>query len=275
MTIAALAKDSQTEVRAKSRGLFTEITVPALEVVAGVKSYFILTLRTVMWIARPPYRLGELMKSMDFIGVQSVFIVSLTGIFSGMVLALQTTHSLRQFSAEGVVGSVVAISLTREISPVFAALMVTARAGSAMAAELGNMRVTEQIDALTTMSVSPVQYLLSPRLVANVLMLPLLCILYSCVGMLGAWLVAVDGLGVDPGVFVANIEKYLALSDFSMGIIKSCVFGFLISTISCHQGFYARGGARGVGIATTRAVVQSAVATLVANYLITSWLTEL
>ena len=275
MTIAALAKDSQTEIHPKARGFLADVVGPVLSVLAGVKSYFILTLRTVMWIIRPPYRVGELMKSMDFIGVQSIFIVSLTGIFSGMVLALQTTHSLRQFSAEGVVGSVVAISLTREISPVFAALMVTARAGSAMAAELGNMRVTEQIDALTTMSVSPVQYLLSPRLVANVLMLPLLCVLYSCVGMLGAWLVAVDGLGVDPGVFVANIEKYLTLSDFSMGIIKSTVFGFLISTISCNQGYFASGGARGVGLATTRAVVQSAVALLVANYMITSWLTQL
>jgi phospholipid/cholesterol/gamma-HCH transport system permease protein len=153
--------------------------------------------------------------------------------------------------------------------------MVTARAGSAMAAELGNMRVTEQIDALTTMSVSPVQYLLSPRLVATVLMLPLLCILYSCVGMLGAWFIAVDTLGVDPGVFIANIEKYLALSDFTMGLIKAAVFGLLISTISCHQGYFASGGARGVGIATTRAVVQSAVALLVANYMITSWLTQL
>jgi phospholipid/cholesterol/gamma-HCH transport system permease protein len=212
---------------------------------------------------------------MDFVGVQSVFIVSLTGLFSGMVLALQTTVSLRRFSAEGVVGSVVAISLTREISPVFAALMVTARAGSAMAAELGNMRVTEQIDALTTMSVSPVQYLLSPRLVASVVMLPLLCILYSCVGMLGAWFVAVDSLAVDPGVFISNIEKYLALSDFSMGLIKASVFGLLVSTISCHEGYFASGGARGVGIATTRAVVQSAVAILVANYAITSWLTQL
>ncbi len=275
MTIAALAKDSQAPGRAKSRGVFYEIVAPVRSVLGGIKSLFILTLRTIMWVARPPYRLGELFKSMDFVGVQSVFIVSLTGLFSGMVLALQTTHSLRQFSAEGVVGSVVAISLTREISPVFAALMVTARAGSAMAAELGNMRVTEQIDALTTMSVSPVQYLLSPRLVASILMLPLLCILYSCVGMLGAWFVAVDGLGVDPGVFVANIEKYLTMSDFTMGVIKACVFGFLVSTISCHQGYFASGGARGVGIATTRAVVQSAVAILVANYLITSWLTEL
>ena len=134
----------------------------------------VLTGRTLAWLIRPPYRVGQLMSAMDFIGVQSVFIVSLTGIFSGMVLALQTVHSLRQFGAEGVVGSIVAISLTREISPVFAALMVTARAGSAMAAELGNMRVTEQIDALVTMGVSPVQYLLSPRMLSAVMMVPLL-----------------------------------------------------------------------------------------------------
>lgn len=275
MTIAALTKDSQPEGGRAPRGAFMEVAQPLLNILSGVRSYLTLTIRTLLWIIRPPYRIGELMKSMDFIGVQSIFIVSLTGVFSGMVLALQTTHSLRQFSAEGVVGSVVAISLTREISPVFNALMVTARAGSAMAAELGNMRVTEQIDALTTMSVSPIQYLLSPRLVASVLMLPLLCILYSCVGMLGAWFVAVDTLGVDPGVFIANIEKYLTLNDFTMGLIKSVAFGLLISTISCHQGYFASGGARGVGIATTRAVVQSAVALLVANYMITSWLTEL
>jgi phospholipid/cholesterol/gamma-HCH transport system permease protein len=274
MSTATLAKDSESENGPKPRGIFVELIGPFSRIISGVSSFLTLTFRTMSWILRPPYRLGELMKSMDFIGVQSIFIVSLTGIFSGMVLALQTTYSLRQFSAEGVVGSVVAISLTREISPVFAALMVTARAGSSMAAELGNMRVTEQIDALTTMSVSPVQYLLSPRLVASVLMMPLLCVLYSCVGMVGAWVVAVDGLGVDPGIFIANIEKYLTLSDFTMGVIKSAVFGLLISTISCHQGFFASGGARGVGIATTRAVVQSAVALLVANYVITSWLTQ-
>jgi len=274
MSTATLAKDSESENGPKRRGIIAELIGPFSRTISGVGSFLTLTFRTASWILRPPYRLGELMKSMDFIGVQSIFIVSLTGIFSGMVLALQTTYSLRQFSAEGVVGSVVAISLTREISPVFAALMVTARAGSSMAAELGNMRVTEQIDALTTMSVSPVQYLLSPRLVASVLMMPLLCVLYSCVGMVGAWVVAVDGLGVDPGIFIANIEKYLTLSDFTMGVIKSAIFGFLISTISCHQGFFASGGARGVGIATTRAVVQSAVALLIANYMVTSWLTQ-
>jgi len=275
MSSATLSDTSPTKPRQTLLRVLGELAEPGTKTVSGLVAYLTLTLRAVLWVIRPPYRLVELLKAMEFVGVQSVFIVSLTGIFSGMVLALQTTHSLRQFGAEGVVGSVVAISLTREISPVFAALMVTARAGSAMAAELGNMRVTEQIDALTTMSVSPVQYLVTPRMVASVLMLPLLCVLYSCVGMVGAWIVAVESLGVDPGIFISNIEKYLKLSDFTMGLIKCTVFGFLISTISCYQGFFASGGARGVGIATTRSVVQSAVAALIANYLITSWLTRL
>ncbi len=245
-----------------------------LGVFDDVGSLILLTGKTWAWMVRPPYRFSQLFTAMDFIGVQSIFIVSLTGVFSGMVLSLQTVHSLRNFSAEGVVGSVVAISLTREISPVFAALMVTARAGSAMAAELGNMRVTEQIDALVTMGVSPVQYLLSPRMLASVLMVPLLCVLYTCVGMAGAWLVAVEWLSVDPGIFIANIEKYMTPKDFWMGEIKAASFGFLISAISCRQGFFTSGGAKGVGEATTRAVVQSAVAILIANYLITSWMTE-
>ena len=256
-------------------GLFDRALRPIADVLDALGSLLLLTGQTLVWLIRPPYRISQLIFAMDFIGVQSIFIVSLTGIFSGMVLALQTVHSLRQFGAEGVVGAIVAISLTREISPVFTGLMVTARAGSAMAAEIGNMRVTEQIDALVTMSVSPVQYLLSPRLLAAVIVVPLLAVLYTCVGMVGAWLVAVDLLSVDPGIFISNIEKNLTVSDLSMGFIKSAVFGFLISAISCNQGFTASGGARGVGRATTRAVVQSAVAILVANYFITSWLTEI
>ncbi|HLV19699.1 MAG TPA: ABC transporter permease [Polyangiaceae bacterium] len=256
-------------------GLFDRALRPIADVLDALGSLLLLTGQTLVWLIRPPYRISQLIFAMDFIGVQSIFIVSLTGIFSGMVLALQTVHSLRQFGAEGVVGAIVAISLTREISPVFTGLMVTARAGSAMAAEIGNMRVTEQIDALVTMSVSPVQYLLSPRLLAAVIVVPLLAVLYTCVGMVGAWLVAVDLLSVDPGIFISNIEKNLTVSDLSMGFIKSAVFGFLISAISCNQGFTASGGARGVGRATTRAVVQSAVAILVANYFITSWLTAI
>ena len=250
------------------------MTRPVIRSLEAVGNLVTLTGSTLLWTIRPPYRIGQTLLAMEFIGVQSVFIVSLTGVFSGMVLALQTVYSLRQFSAEGVVGSVVAISLTRELSPVFASLMVTARAGSAMAAEIGNMRVTEQIDALTTMGVSPVQYLLSPRLVGSVCMVPLLCVLFSCVGMAGSWVVAVEGLGVDPGIFIANIEKYLKPMDFWMGEIKAVAFGFLMSVICCHQGYFTSGGARGVGQATTRAVVYTAVAILVANYFITSVLTE-
>jgi phospholipid/cholesterol/gamma-HCH transport system permease protein len=246
-----------------------------LAAMEAVGNFVMLTVRTLLWLGRPPFRVAQFLAAMEFMGVQSIFIVSLTGTFSGMVLALQTTNSLRQFGAEGIVGSVVAISLAREIAPVFTALMVTARGGSAIAAELGNMRVTEQIDAILTMGVSPVQYLLAPRLVAAIVMLPLLCILYSCVGMAGAWLVAIEGLGVDPGIFLSNIEKYMVPHDLWMGEVKSCVFGFLISTISCSHGFNAEGGARGVGLATTRAVVQSSVAILVANYLITSFMTDL
>jgi len=256
-------------------GVGQTLLAPLVELLDRLGTILLLTAQTLAWSVRPPYRLGQLFLAMEFIGVKSIFIVALTGTFSGMVLSLQTVHSLRQFSAEGVVGSVVAVSLCREISPVFAALMVTARAGSAMAAELGNMRVTEQIDALTTMGVSPAQYLLAPRLVASVMMLPLLCILYTCVGMAGAWVVSVDWLGVDPGIFITNVEKYLMPSDLFMGELKALVFGFLISSISCAQGFFASGGAKGVGEATTRAVVLSAVSILVANYVLTSWLTDI
>ena len=266
-----MAEPDRTEPDA---GLFERLTAPFVRVLEGIGRFLMLTLSTLVWTLRPPYRIGQVLLAMEFVGVQSVFIVALTGVFSGMVFALQIVYALKQFSAEGAVGSIVAIALTREIAPVFAALMVTARAGSAMAAELGNMRVTEQIDALVTMGVSPAQYLITPRLLASMLMLPLLCVLYNCIGMVGAWVVAVEGLGVDPGIFILNIEEYLVPMDFWMSEIKSLAFGVIIALICCHQGFHASGGARGVGQATTRAVVQSAVAILIANYFITSVLTD-
>lgn len=234
----------------------------------------LLTGQSIAWLFRRPFRVSQVLRAMEFIGVQSIFLISLTGMFSGMVLALQMVHALKAFNQQGLVGGIVAVSLTREISPVFSALMVTARAGSAIAAELGNMRVTEQIDAITTMGVSPVQYLLSPRLMASVLMLPLLCLLYTAIGLSGGYLVAVGLLGIDPGVFFDKIRSVTSGSDLSMGLIKAACFGFVISSICTRQGFFASGGARGVGLATTRAVVQSAVAILVTNYLITSWLTD-
>jgi phospholipid/cholesterol/gamma-HCH transport system permease protein len=244
-----------------------------VDILDQLGSTVMLTSQSLAWMFRRPFRESQLVLAMEFIGVQSIFIIALTGTFSGMVLALQMVHSFKQFQAEGLVGGVVALSLTREISPVFTGLMVTARGGSAWAAELGNMRVTEQIDAITTMGVSPVQYLLSPRLLGATVMVPLLCVVYTCVGMAGAWLVAVEWLHVDPGIFIARAKQYALPKDFFMGEIKASVFGFLIAAISCRQGYHASGGARGVGIATTRAVVQSAVAILISNYILTAWLT--
>jgi len=242
---------------------------PVLYWLDNIGNIVLLTGRTLIWLVRPPYRLGRFFSAMDFIGVQSIFIVGLTGTFSGMVLALQTTYALRAFSAEGRVGGIVAVSLTREIAPVFAAIMVTARAGSAMAAELGNMRVTEQIDAITTMGVSPIQYLLSPRLLASVIMVPLLCVLYMSVGMAGAYLVTVIWLGGDPGIFAQSVKDLAVPKDLFMGVVKAAVFGFIISAISCRHGYMAKGGAKGVGLATTRAVVESCVVVLVVNYILT------
>lgn len=272
-------KQAQTDdVPERPRGIVALVNrafqVP-LDLLEGIGNTIVLALRTILWLVRPPYRIGQFLASMDFIGVQSLFIISLTGTFSGMVFALQTVYGFRRFSAEGMVGGVVALSLTREISPVFAGLMVTSRAGSAMAAELGNMRVTEQIDAIATMGVSPVQYLVVPRVVASVLMLPCLCMLFTMVGMAGAYGIAVGALDVDPGIFWDRVRTFVEPRDLWMGIVKSMTFGFLISIISCKQGFFATGGAKGVGIATTRAVVQSAIAILVANYVITSIMTEI
>lgn len=258
----------------KPKGLVDWLLAGPLAVLDDIGTTVLLTGQTAQWIFRPPFRVVQVIRAMEFIGVQSIFLISLTGMFSGMVLALQMAHALKAFGQQGLVGGIVAVSLTREISPVFAGLMVTARAGSALAAELGNMRVTEQIDAVTTMGVNPVQYLLSPRMIAAVLMLPLLCILYSMIGLAGGYLVAVKLLQIDPGVFFDRMKAMASGDDIFMGLLKSATNGFLISAISTRQGYFATGGARGVGQATTRAVVQSAVAILIANYVITSMLTD-
>jgi phospholipid/cholesterol/gamma-HCH transport system permease protein len=254
------------------RELFAESSI--FKFFAAVGRTALLAVRIFNWLIRPPFRALPFLNALEFVGVQSIFIVALTGIFTGMVFALQTVYGFRQFSAESMVGGVVAISLAREIAPVFTGLMVTSRAGSAMAAELGNMRVTEQIDAIATMGVSPVQYLVVPRVLASVLAMPFLCTLFTLVGMVGAYAVAVVWLGVDHGIFWDRVMNLMQPRDFEMGLIKSAIFGFLISVISCQQGFFASGGAKGVGIATTRAVVQSSVSILIANYIVTTLLTD-
>ncbi|MCC7534783.1 MAG: ABC transporter permease [Deltaproteobacteria bacterium] len=234
-----------------------------------------LAFSTLVWALRPPYRGRLLIAAMEFVGVQSIFIVGLTGTFTGMVFGLQLVYSLRQFGAENTVGGVVALALSRELAPVFTGLMVTSRAGSSMATELGTMRVTDQIDALATMAVNPVQYLVVPRVIAGILTVPALCMLFNVVGMFGAYVVSVYLLSLDPGVFVARMSWQADGADIMQGLVKSAVFGGTIALVACRQGFYASGGAAGVGQATTRAVVQSSVAILVLNYFITSLMTSL
>ena len=224
------------------------------------------------WLIRPPYDVAELFRQMVRVGVDSIPVVFLTTLFTGMVLALQTFNGFKRFHAESLVGSVVALSLTRELAPVLTALMVTGRVGSAMAAELGTMRVTEQIDALTALGTEPVQYLVVPRVTASVLMLPLLVILGDFVGMYGGYLVAVQLLGANPITYIDNSFQFLEISDVTSGIIKAAVFGLIFSLLACVRGYYTEGGAEGVGRATTRAVVSGSLSVLFADFFLTKLL---
>jgi len=229
---------------------------------------------TLVWTFRPPFRLRLLFQAMEFVGVGSLFIVLLTGLFTGAVFALQGASAFRLFNAESLVGSTVALSLAKELSPVLTGLMVTGRAGSGIATELGTMRVTEQIDALETMAVNPVQYLVVPRFLAGVVMVPALSVLFTLVGMCGAYFVGVVLMNIDPGVFLGKTRWLVDPKDITDGLIKATVFGGVLTLVGCYKGFDASGGARGVGIATTQSVVVSSVAILVADYFLTAMMFE-
>ncbi len=226
------------------------------------------------WLVRPPLRLDQFARQMEFVGIKSVGIVSLTAFFTGAVFALQSGKVYSLFNMESMVGATVGLSLTREMAPVFTALMVTARACSAMAAELGTMRVTEQIDALETMAVNPIQYLVVPRLLAGTVMVPLLTMLYNFIGVVGAYIVGIYLLAIKEGPFMTRLYYYVDADDIYGGMVKAAIFGFLITAISCYMGFHTRAGAKGVGKATTRAVVVSAVTILVTDYFLTTWILE-
>jgi phospholipid/cholesterol/gamma-HCH transport system permease protein len=185
-------------------------------------------------------------------------------------LALQAFHATRRFGAETTVGVAVALSMTRELGPVLTSFMVTGRAGSAMAAEIGSMRVTEQIDALFAMAVNPIKYLVVPRVLASIVVVPILTAIADFVGIVGGYFMGVSILGINAGAFVANMEKYVTLGDIYHGITKAAFFGLILSVIGCHKGYTATGGAEGVGKATTESVVLSAILILMADYLLTA-----
>jgi phospholipid/cholesterol/gamma-HCH transport system permease protein len=246
---------------------------PVVSVLAEIGETVRLLGAVFFWGIRPPYRLRLLFEAMEFVGVQSLFIVGLTGLFIGMVFGIQLVDGFRDFGAENQTGAVVGMALARELSPVFTALMVSSRAGSAMSTELGSMRVSDQIDALVTMAVNPVQYLVVPRVLAGLVMVPVLVMVFNVVGICGAWLVCVKLLDLDHGIFVDKVRWFVDVADLRQGLIKAAVFGLAVSLIACRHGFYAKGGAAGVGQATTNAVVQSAVSILALDYVITSIVT--
>ncbi|HVR96552.1 MAG TPA: ABC transporter permease [Thermoanaerobaculia bacterium] len=225
--------------------------------------------RVFAWTPRPPYDWRELMRQMVKVGVSSVPVVMLTALFTGMVMALQTFTVLRRFNAENFVGSLVGLSMVRELSAVLSGLIVAGRAGSAMGAELGTMRVTEQIDALEVMATDPVHYLVVPRVWASTLMLPLLVAMGNAVGVLGGYIVAVILMGSNPVAYVDNTFQFMDLNDLFSGLIKAAAFGFLLAVIGCQQGFYTTGGAEGVGRSTTAAVVLASIAILISDFFLT------
>lgn len=217
---------------------------------------------------KPPVRMREILRQMEFIGVQSLPIILLTSAFTGAVFTLQLHRALEMFGAQAMVGGTVGVALTRELGPTLTGLLVAGRAGSAMAAEIGSMRVSEQVDALEAMAVDPLNYLVKPRLVAATLVLPMLTAMFDAIGILGSYLVGTGMLRLSEPEFLIRLQSWVDWDDIWTGLLKALVFGAIIGTVSCYKGFYTGGGARGVGRATTSSVVVSSVCILVSNFFI-------
>ena len=254
------------------KNFFHSIGSRSIAFVEETGRIFMLLCNTITLIFQRPFNLKGIFKQMEEVGIKSIPVVLITGVFTGAVLALQSYTGFKRFNAEAFVGTVVALSITRELGPVLAGLMVSGRVGSSMAAELGTMQVTEQIDALYTLAVNPVKYLIVPRLLAALIMMPVLVIFADLIGIAGGYFVSVRVLGSNPYIYMERTWSYLELNDIYSGLLKACVFGIIIATISCYQGFYTRGGAEGVGKATTKAVVLSCLLILIFNYIITALL---
>ncbi|HTE52881.1 MAG TPA: ABC transporter permease [Kofleriaceae bacterium] len=248
-----------------ARDAFSPV-VRLLELIGG---HVQMAARAFMWMFRPPVRVGNYIDAAESIGFGSLPIVLLVGAFTGMVTALQSVFAFRPFGLETLAGGTTGQAIAVELGPVLTSLMLAGRVGAGIATELGTMRITEQIDALESMAVNPIQFLVTPRLLAGTLMAPILALLFWVVGMGGAYLIAVISLGVDSGQFVFYVKQFVLPVDMVQGMLKSAIFGFVVVLIGCYQGFNASGGGRGVGMGTTRAVVYGSVSVLVFDYFVT------
>lgn len=241
-----------------------------LDGVTALGRFGLFLAQALFWLVVPPFKVRQTVNRISFIGVRSLSVILLTGAFTGMVLGLQGVVLLRRVGSEAFVGAAVAVSLVRELGPVLAALMVTGRAGSALAAEIGVMRITEQIDALTVMALNPMRYLVVPTLVAGVIAMPLLGWIFDVVGIYGGYLVAVHLFDLSGGTYFAQIQSFLTATDIWVGFWKSLAFGVIVTWVACYKGFYVGHGAEGVGRATTEAVVLASVLILVLDYFLGS-----
>jgi len=238
----------------------------------GTQDYVLLVMRAFHAIVTPPRYPSDILAQMDSLGVGSLSIVVLTGMFTGMVMALQSSATLDVFGARPYVGRLVALSMVRELGPVLTALMVTGRVGSGMAAELGSMVVTQQIDALRVLGSDPIRKLVAPRLLAGIVMVPLLTIISDTLGIFGGSLIGIFNLKLSWEFFWRSVGNALTINDLVMGLAKPVMFGFILSSVGCHMGLRTTGGTQGVGLATTRSVVVASVLILASDFFMTKLL---
>lgn len=257
------------EVADAVAGGVKDAAAPFFRFLDVIGSHLIMTARALAWLPRRPFRGRNYLEAMEYIGFGSLPIVLLVGLFTGAVLSLQSVFAFRQLGFESFSGAATGKALSLELAPVLTSLMLAGRAGAGIATELGTMRISEQIDALETMAVSPTQFLVLPRVIGGILMTPLLMLVFYGIGMLGGYVVAVYGEGVDHGSFVENYKFTVDVAHIIQGIVKSLVFGLAFSTIGCYQGYNASGGGRGVGLAMTRAVVIGSVSILILDFFLT------
>jgi phospholipid/cholesterol/gamma-HCH transport system permease protein len=245
---------------------FGRVILYLLDDIGGTTILFV---KAVYFAFVRPFKPGRIIEQMVKIGVDSVPVVILTAVFTGMVLALQATYQIAKFGADIYIGGIVGISMTRELGPVLTALMVSGRVGAAIAAEIGTMKVTEQVDALETLATNPIKYLVTPRVVAAAIMLPTLTAVADFVGIAGGYAISTTTLGINPGVYIEKMNQLVEMSDLWIGLLKTVVFGIIIATVGCNQGFKAQGGAEGVGRATTISVVTSCILILLSDVFLT------
>lgn len=241
-----------------------------LDGIEALGNFVMFLVAALYYTVTPPYKPRLLLRQIRTIGAESFFLVGLIGLFTGMVLGLQGYNTLSRFGSQGALGTVVALVIVRELGPVLAALMVAARAGSAMAAELGAMQATEQVDALSVMAINPIQYLISPRVLAGILSLPLLTSLFDVIGIWGGWAIGVGLMGAPGGPYFSGIVQNMTGHDILLGFAKALLFGLVVVWVCCYKGYHAARMATGVSRATTDAVVLSSVLILAWDYFLTS-----